>query len=437
MRVSGWGNYPRVNAKLDYFDSLNSLEKVLKKTQSTYIARGAGRSYGDSALAPTLVSSKFFDYFVSMEEDQGIVWCTAGVTLEELLDVVVPKGWFLPVCPGTRFVSVGGAVASDIHGKNHHFDGCLSQHVIGLKLFIPDYGPIYCDATTNPVLFRATCGGQGLTGIILEVGLKLIKIESPFIKVQHLRFKTLDDLVGAFESHSSYKYSVAWIDCVNSGSNKRNSILMLGEHVDCSELSQTQRDKNLNINIPFYGPSFLLNEWSMQIFNNLYYKLHGRKQESRLIDYKKYFFPLDAIGNWNRLYGKRGFFQYQFVVPKSAGIEPLRQILAKVVESGKGSFLAVLKVLGSQNQNYLSFPIEGYTLAIDFKYHESIIELIKYLNEILIDYGGRVYLAKDALLDAHSFRLMYPEWEIVQEVRDSYSLAGKVASLQSKRLGFE
>ncbi|VAW46421.1 Putative oxidoreductase [hydrothermal vent metagenome] len=434
--LSGWGRYPLQQSQQYHATHRQSVSDFIVKTPNELIARGLGRSYGDSALANTTLNTQALKHFLNFEQETGIVHCSAGVSLAEILNVFVPKGWFLPVTPGTQFVTIGGAIASDVHGKNHHLDGCFSQHLINITLCMATGECITCSPNTHRELFLATCGGMGLTGIIVSATLQLIPIESAFIEETTWKTNTLAETLEQFETHHQSTYSVAWIDCLTKGKHLGRSLLMLGEHAE-----QQNNEHNFKISppsklaVPFTMPNSLLNALTVKAFNTLYYHKVRQKKSQRLAHYAPFFYPLDSIHNWNRLYGKNGFTQYQFVLPKDAGLEGLTKILTEIVDSKRGSFLAVLKVFGKQNANYLSFPIEGYTLAIDFKIDPTLFAFLDKLDQIVLDYGGRLYLTKDARMSEQTFKKSYPQWEQFQQIRHQYNAQDTFNSVQSKRLG--
>ncbi|MCF6298798.1 MAG: FAD-binding oxidoreductase [Thiomicrorhabdus sp.] len=438
--LSGWGKYPLIESHVHTATQLKEVPSVILAHQHTpsnsFIATGLRRSYGDSALAETTLQTNKLDQFIQFDETSGVVECAAGLSLAHILNTFVPKGWFLPVTPGTQFVTVGGAIASDVHGKNHHLDGCFSQHIISLTLCVASGEQLICSLTEHRELFLATCGGMGLTGIILSARLKLIPIESAFIEETTWKTDNLAETLELFETHQNTTYSVAWIDGLTKGKHLGRSLLMLGEHA-----TKQYNSSNFKIappsklNVPFNMPNPLLNSLTVKAFNTLYYHKTQQKQSQRRAHYAPYFYPLDSIQNWNRLYGKKGFTQYQFVLPKAAGLEGLTEILTKIVDSKRGSFLAVLKVFGAQNGNYLSFPMEGYTLAIDFKIDSTLFAFLDTLDDIVLHYGGRLYLAKDARMSEKMFKQSYPQWQQFQHIRAQYGADNTFNSLQSQRLG--
>ena len=431
MQISGWGRFPTIEAKVISPVDLNAWKNSLRN-EGELIPRGLGRSYGDSANATLVLQSDYLDHYIDFDIEQGILRCEAGLSLHEILDCIIPKGWFLPVTPGSGYVTIGGAVASDVHGKNHHISGTFGDHVLSIDLLLGSGEVLRVSRSQYSELFHATCGGMGLTGIILSITLKLKAIKSSNILQTTLKARNLEEILHQFNVNQESTYSVAWIDCLAKGAQLGRSILMLGEHSDAGDLSLEEPKK---LSIPMDMPSKLLNTYSISAFNSLYYARTRQAIDQTEVSYMNFFYPLDGLRNWNRLYGKQGFVQYQFVLPKASGYEGMREILEKISDAGKGSFLAVLKGFGPQNNNYLSFPFEGYTLALDFKAEQATFDLIRKLDPMVVNYGGRIYLAKDALMSQETFKKGYPRWREFEEVRNKYHALGKFASSQSRRLG--
>ncbi len=428
MLISGWGGYPTIDANVSKPSSAQSCELL---DSTTLIPRGMGRSYGDSALASNVLQTTRLDHFLSFEPATGLITVEAGITIREILRLVIPKGWFVPVTPGTSYVTIGGAIASDVHGKNHHATGTFGQHVVSMTMLLGSGEIVQTSPIQLPDLFHATCGGMGLTGLILSATIQLQPLSSVMVRQTTLKSSCLEEAFEQFETHQHSTYSVAWIDCLAQGRNLGRSVLMLGEHETQGALDFEPKEP---INVPFYTPAALLNKASMKAFNQLYFAKaqHAREQ---CVHLSPYFYPLDAIGGWNKLYGKAGFVQYQFVLPKEQGVKHMKTMLQEISKAGTGSFLAVLKQFGPSNGNLLSFPKAGYTLALDFKMTESTVALIHRLDDMLLVMGGRVYLTKDAVMKASTFKASYPAWEAFESVRHKFSAVGKFASAQSKRLG--
>ena len=433
MKLHGWGRYPVVDATV--FSPATAaavVEAVQQEVQGPMIPRGLGRSYGDSSLASSVLQTTQMDHFLSFDDTSGELRCSAGLSLAEILDSFVPRGWFLPVTPGTRFVTVGGAIASDVHGKNHHRDGSFSEHISTMKVVTVSDGIVECSRQQFPELFHATCGGMGLTGVILEATLNLKPIRSSTIQETTIKAANLEEAVALLDDNHSAQYSVAWIDCLSTGQALGRSLLILGEHADSGELSAGSESK---LAIPVEMPSALLNQYSIQAFNHLYYNRIRRRCSERRVDYQPYFYPLDGIAHWNRMYGRDGFVQYQFVIPRASGLEGMSAVLQRIAQSRRGSFLTVLKALGPDNENYLSFPMEGYTLALDFKMDFGLFALLDELDAIVSAHGGRIYLTKDARMSEAMFKSGYPDWEKFVAVRKEYGADKVFNSLQSQRLG--
>ncbi len=426
--ISGWGGYPQVDAEVIAPTAVGACSNWL---DDIVIARGKGRSYGDSASGNKVLQTGYLDHFIAFDHVNGVLTCEAGVTLRDVLRLIVPTGWFIPVTPGTSYVSIGGAIASDVHGKNHHHTGSLGEHVRSLHMLLGSGETVVATPSEHPDLFHATCGGMGLTGIILEATLQLIPITSSRIDQTTIKAGSLEALCEAFETHAQATYSVAWIDCVRSGNSLGRGVLRLGEHATTGGLNFDAGDPP---NLPLYAPSFLINKLTVTAFNSLYYGVATHNQRAS-IPLLPYFYPLDSIGEWRRLYGKPGFVQYQFVVPYLDGVRNMRTILARIAASGAGSALAVLKLFREQNANHLSFPMAGYSLALDFRLTKRVIELFVELDAMVVDMGGRIYLTKDALMSESTFKQTYQRWQEFEEVRARYGAIGKFASSQSRRLG--
>jgi FAD/FMN-containing dehydrogenase len=430
VKISGWGRYPVIDAEGEGFETREELAALLGRP-GRMIPYGRGRSYGDSALAERIVFNRRFDKLLGFDSETGLLHCESGMTLQEIIDIFLPRGWFLPVTPGTRFITVGGAVASDVHGKNHHKVGCFTRFVDEFGLMGADGRELRCSRSENPELFRATCGGMGLTGVILDVVLRLQPIQSAYIRETVLRCRNLDEVCEAFERHAETSYSVAWIDCLAKGSRVGRSVLMLGEHAAAGR-RWLERDPVRTV--PVDLPGFCLNRYSVALFNRAYYRSHPKRVEGRLVPMDRFFYPLDRIGAWNRMYGRKGFTQYQLVLPKADGRRGLTEILSRISEAGLGSFLGVLKLFGPENDNFLSFPMEGYTLALDFKIEKRLFAFLDELDRIVLDYGGRLYLTKDVRMEAAVFRRGYPRWRRFADLRRQMGLDTKFSSRQSERL---
>lgn len=429
-KISGWGNYPRQDSQC-ITPSTAALLRTAVNQEESLLARGMGRSYGDSANAHKVLATSYCNHFIDFDDRTGILTAEAGITFREILTIIVAKGWFLPVTPGTSYVTLGGAIASDVHGKNHHIAGTFGQHVISLSLVLGTGEIIAASKHENTDLFHATCGGMGLTGVIYSATIQLIPIRSSFIRQKTIKADCIEAACESFEDNSNATYSVAWIDCLAKGKSLGRSVLMLGEHAEEGGL---EIDIKEPVAIPFNTPSALINSLTIKTFNGVYW-YKARDKRSQTVPLMPYFYPLDAIGNWNKLYGKAGFLQFQCVIPKIDGVANMRKLLTEIANCGEGSFLAVLKQFGKANENFLSFPTEGYTLALDFKFSTSIIKTLSRLEEIVVEMGGKLYLTKDAVMQESTFKVTYPNWEKFESIREKYGAIGKFSSSQSKRLG--
>lgn len=429
-KITNWALYPEKEVTWFEPSSVPEIQELVKNYDNL-IARGNGRCYGDLSLAPVTVSMLRLNKFISFNYISGEITCEAGVLLSEVLEVVVPKGYFLPVTPGTKFITVGGAIASNIHGKNHHVDGTFADHVLWIELVDEKGGVTKCSKFENERIFLDTCGGMGSTGIITKACFTLKKIKSAYITEKLIKAKNLDEILQLFDEYKHFTYSVAWIDCLAKGEDLGRSILMVGEHSTSKDLNEEQKAKalliprKLKLNVPFFFPSFALNPLSIKIFNFLFYHKQQKKEVEITVDYDKFFYPLDAIHNWNRIYGKTGFTQYQFVIPKDKK-EGLKEIISTIAETNEGSFLAVLKLFGKENQySSLNFPSEGYTLALDFKINKNTWKLLDKLDKLVERNNGRLYLTKDSRMSASFFSKTY---------KMSKQLTNKFCSFQLKRL---
>jgi len=428
MNLTSWGMYPQIHNTKTTLEDMESLKKYIDEDKE-FIPYGNGRSYGDSALNENILYTKPKNNFLGFDEKNGILHIQSGVVLSEIIESFVPRGWFLKVTPGTKLITVGGAIASDIHGKNHHVEGCFSECVEEFNIMLPNKEIKTCKKGDE--LFLATCGGMGLSGIILDAKISLKKINSKNINQITIKTKNLKETFEAFEKYKDMPYSVAWIDCLATGKDIGKCLLMVGDFSNDGDLEYKEKKK---LNIPFNFPSFALNTLSVKAFNWLYYNKAPDGISKQKVDIDSFFYPLDAINNWNRIYGKGGFTQYQFILPKESSFDGLHEILKKIAQSKKGSFLAVLKLYGKANSNYLSFPMEGYSLALDFKIEKGIFELLDRLDEIVLKYNGRIYLTKDVRVSKQNFEKGYPDIEKFREFRKKHNMDKKLNSLQSKRV---
>ena len=443
MLLSNWGKYPCIETQLSTPAHMADLTQQVQAAPAS-IARGLGRCYGDSALhAQRVFSTQRLNHMLAFDAETGLLVAEAGVSLAEIVEAFAPRGWFLPVTPGTKFVTLGGAVASDVHGKNHHVAGTFGQHVPWIDILTAKEGVVRCSPSENTQLFHATCGGHGLTGIIVRVALQLVRISSAWISQTTIKTGNLEEIMDAFETYEHFHYSVAWIDCLKTGAQLGRSILMCGDFSTPADLDAAKAQKpyylkaKQPLSIPCDFPSLALNTFSVKAFNTLYYGKAPQGTTKNIVSYNTFFYPLDSLSHWNRIYGKRGFTQYQFVIPKEAAKEGLPLILQRIARSGQGSFLAVLKLFGKQFHSYgnISFPTQGYTLALDFPITSKLFPLLDSLDAMVLDYGGRHYLTKDARMQAQTLHASYGSLlEDFLEVKALWNPNNTFTSLQAQRL---
>jgi len=374
---------------------------------------GLGRSYGDVCLLDggTLLSSSGLSRLLHFDANAGLLRCEAGVSLAEILDFAVPRGWFLPTTPGTKFVTVGGAIANDVHGKNHHVAGTFGCHVPRFELLRSDGSRFECSATENPEWYRATIGGLGLTGLITWADIQLRPIVSRKINFQGIKFVGIDEFLAISRESEKVEYTVAWIDCIAQGRNFARGIFMRGSHVE--HPGELKPSSKIHLSVPIEMPAGLLNRLTVGAFNALYFRRQLSLRTSAVIDYEPFFYPLDTLLHWNRIYGRKGLLQFQCVLPENADPMGITRILRAITDSGLASFLAVLKVFGNvKSPGLLSFPRPGITLALDFPIgREGSFDLLNRLGAITLEYGGRMYPAKDAMMTPKQFQTFYPEWK--------------------------
>jgi FAD/FMN-containing dehydrogenase len=437
--LSGWGRYPVLDCRTLAARGRDDVLHAIEATPSL-IARGLGRSYGDAALNPagTLAMARS-DRLIAFDEDTGLLECEAGLSLAALLRLFVPRGWFPPVTPGTKHVTVGGMIAADVHGKNHHRAGSFGMHVERLTLATADGRVIACSPTENAGLFAATIGGMGLTGIVLSAAFRLVPIETAYLRQRTDAANDLAEAIALLEEKGSATYTVAWIDCLAGGSNIGRSIVFSGEHARVTDLPPRRQadpfrfSSRRSLAVPLDAPPWALSPLTIRAFNEVYFRGNRSKKE-RLLDYDRFFYPLDALQGWNRLYGRRGFVQYQCVLPKAAAAEGLGRLLSLIRGAGEGSFLAVLKLLG-RGGAFMSFPLEGYTLALDLPASPHCLALLDRLDAVVADCGGRLYLAKDARASAGLIERCYPDIDRFRHVRATVDPRHKFRSALSERIG--
>ncbi len=442
--ISGWGLYPQESCHLFRPERERELKEIVAQEPKFLVPRGLGRAYADAALNADqgVVLQDRFSHFLAFDPKTGILECEGGVSFEDILETFVPRGFFLGVSPGTKFVTVGGAIAADIHGKNHDRDGSMGNFVEHFHLMTADGGQTKCSRTENADLFWATIGGMGLTGIITRAAIRLKPIPSSRLNVYFEKTKGLDETLERFTAmEGRYPFTVCWMDMLATGSRLGRSVLMQGDFAAVSDLHGDPAPLALRlpkkINLPFTLPEATLNALSVKLFNTFIYTKYPH-QKTKLLTIDQYFYPLDVMNHWNRGYGKRGFIQYQAVWPFASSKEALKKTVQEIQKAGANACLNVLKPMGPQGEGWLSFPLAGHTLAIDIPFRgDKTTRLVKRLNDLALDYGGRVYLAKDAFLSPEGFRRMYPNWEKFLKLKAKIDPKGKFSSSLSRRINLE
>ncbi|MEO8348339.1 MAG: FAD-binding oxidoreductase [Acidobacteriota bacterium] len=441
--LSGWGRYPVEICRLFRPEKRSSLGSILASGgEPSYIPRGLGRSYGDAALNGDggVISFERLNRLLAFDPETGILECEGGVSFEEILRHFLPRGFFVPVTPGTKFVTLGGAIASDVHGKNHHRVGTISGFLVDLRLLTPGGEILTCSSEENPDVFWATVGGLGLTGLILSARVRLKPVETAYVLVDYVKVPNVDEALAAMEqSDNSYEYSVAWIDCLASGRALGRSVLMRANPAGERDLPAGIRDplsirRGRSWSVPFDFPTWGLNRSTVGVFNEAFYRRHSSRS-GQLVDFDTYFYPLDSIRGWNRMYGRRGFVQYQVVLPSGTSRSGLIDLLERFSASGRSSFLAVLKAFGPSNAGLLSFPLSGYTLTLDLPVQDGLVPFLREMDRVVLGHGGRLYLAKDAVTTAESVAEMYPRLGRFREIRAGLDPDGRLASSLARRVG--
>lgn len=421
-QLSSWGRFPYAPQTADtchWRHEVPSKLCSLVSTQGSTLPYGNGRSYGDSCLAASdhVLSLRSLDRFIQVDWQRGRVVAEAGVTLAQILEISIPKGWFLAVAPGTQLATLGGAIANDVHGKNHHVRGTFGNYLISMGLLRHREEVVKCSASQNSELYSATIGGLGLTGIILWAEIQLIPILSSQIDSVTVRFGSLEEFFSlSAELDAEHEYSVAWIDCLSKGSQVGRGVFIVGDHAHYGSLIEKERTQLV---MPFSPPISLINKASLRVFNEVYWRLHPSERALRRNSYESFFFPLDRINNWNRIYGRKGFQQYQCVIPEAVAPRVMGEVLRVISSSGQGSFLAVLKRCGEiVSPGILSFPMKGTSLALDFPQNTQLASLFERLDSMVHEAGGRLYPAKDAHMKGCDFRRAYPAWQQLEVLRD-------------------
>ncbi|MBK1657398.1 FAD-binding oxidoreductase [Paracraurococcus ruber] len=431
--LQGWGRSSSAPCLAARPERMRELLAALQPPEGrTLLPHGGGRSYGDQALnsGGAAILTTRLDRILAFDEGSGLVVAEPGVTFADLLEVFLPRGWLAPTSPGTAFATLGGAVANDVHGKNHHRAGSFGDHVLWLDLLLPDGRLLRISDEEEAALFRATIGGMGLTGIVTAICFRMQRVPSNALRVHSRRVPDLEAFLAGFAEAAEATWSVGWIDALAGGRALGRGVL---ETAEPSE-SGLPPPKLKSRTFPMDAPPWLLNRLTVRGFNALYWRrapVAGREQTTH---YGKFLYPLDAILHWNRMYGRRGFHQFQCVLPFGPGEAALRQLLETISAAGEASFLAVLKVMGRPGRGLLSFALPGYSLALDIPARPGAAELLAALERITRDAGGRIYLAKDSMLSAEGFWSMYPEARRFMEIRAEIDPEGRLSSDMARRL---
>ncbi len=411
-----WGRYPhaphRAVVPVRWRDDVIDLAAI----EGPALPYGWGRSYGDSCLneGGTLLDTGPLNRFMDFDDTTGLLRCEAGVTLADILALIVPRGWFLPTTPGTKFITVGGAIANDVHGKNHHKAGTFGCHVTRFELLRSDGERMICSPDENAELFRATIGGLGLTGLILWAEIRVRRVAGPFIAKEQIRFRCVDEFFEiSADSDERFEHTMAWVDCLATGQHLGRGLFMRGNYAWPKHIPRKAAEPRSLFTVPVQLPAFVLNLATVKAFNGLYYRSQLTKRAHQVVPYDPFFYPLDAIYEWHRLYGAPGFLQYQFVIPYAQDRTAIKDILTQISQSGVVSFLAVLKVFGNvPSPGMLSFPRPGVTLALDFPFRgQRTLALLNRLDQVVREHGGVLYPAKDARMSAETFQACYPQWQ--------------------------
>jgi len=443
VELTGWNGYPRFEAAV--FEPSSQIEAAQFQHDLTgVVARGNGRAYSDCAVGTSAcLLARRLDRFRGFDAASATLTVESGVLLADIIAELLPRGFFPPVVPGTQFVTIGGMIAADVHGKNHHGAGSFGTHVESLLLALPSGKVLACSAQSNPDLLDATIGGMGLTGTILQATFRLARVETGWIKQQTFVAPDLAAALAVLSAHDHVPYSAAWIDCLARGRALGRSLVYLGEHATREDLASLAPEaspfppaRRRRLAVPLNLPRFTLNRWSVAAFNEAYFRKGSAAAGKPFLNtVDGYFFPLDGIAHWNRIYGRHGFLQHQCVVPGEHAHATIGEILTRVAERGNASFLAVLKKLGSASRGLLSFPSPGFTLALDLAIDKGIFAFLAEIDRLVAAAGGRIYLAKDARQSREMFESGYLDLGRFRDIRHGIDAPGRVASRLSERLG--
>ena len=430
--LAGWGRLPVPGRE-------TLAENLEQATAGAVLSRGLGRSYGDSSLpanpADKVVGTRLANRILGFDDASGVLRAEAGLSLAEMNRLFIPRGWFTPVTPGTKFVTLGGMVASDVHGKNHHVDGCFGAHVRSLRMRLADDSVVTCSPTQDADLFYGTIGGMGLLGHVLEVECQLKRISSPWLWMESERVGGVDAFLSSLQHAAhSFPMSMGWIDCLSRGRSMGRGIMMAGRWATPAEAPAAPPKEAKKITFPVVLPNLALNPLTASLFNTAYYGKHVRRKAAGIVAPDPFFYPLDAILDWNRAYGSRGFTQYQCVIPRASGAPAVREFMQLLTKLGGASPLCVIKDCGPEGKGVLSFPLEGTSIAVDMAVSADLQRIIDNLNQFVIAAKGRIYLTKDRFTRAEHFAAMEPRLPAFLALREKWDPKRRLRSAQSKRL---
>jgi len=429
--MSGWGRYGNYKTKVYRPKTIDEIKKKLNDSSvNTFICRGLGRSYGDSSINDRIIDLSKLIKKLKISTKKKEIECTSNFSIKELLPIILKEQFFLNVTPGTQYVTIGGAIASDIHGKNHHKDGSFCDYVSEIKMLLANGKIIKCSKTKNKKLFFSICGGMGLTGIILSAKIQLLKIPSNFIKETIIKSTSLKETLNYFKQYNQKKYLVSWIDTNAKKGNLGRGIIYIGEHIEYKNDSLV---KHNSLKIPFNFPNFFLNNFFLKLLSKIYF-LKNLKFKERIVELKKYFYPLDNIENWNKIYGVLGFVQIQILLRNQNAAINLKKIILFFQKKNQVSFVSTLKKMGKKNKNLLSFPDNGYTITFDVKNNANLVIFHYELEKILKKMNAKFYLTKDALMTKEYFQMNCSNISKFIRYKKIYDPKFKFTSYQSKRL---
>ena len=420
VAFESWGRYPKYAGKVVPMNWQQEFPANIAGLHNGALPVGMGRSYGDSCLLKdgNLVVMTGMNRLLDFDPESGILTAESGITLAQILDFAVPRGFFLPVTPGTKYVTLGGAIANDVHGKNHELAGSFGCYVPQFELVRSDGSRRICSLTENPDWYAATIGGMGLTGVITWAQLRLKPIVSRMIDYEGIQYHGIDEFLAIKKEYQDVEYTVSWVDCASTGKNFARGVFMLGDHSKVhAELKPSPKPKLV---FPFNAPGFALNHTTVSMFNTVFFHKQIKQRVKTLQDYEPFFYPLDKVLHWNRMYGKRGLVQFQYAIPWADAKEGTIAILREIAKSGQASFLAVLKAFGDiQSDGMMSFPQAGIMLALDFPIKPGLtFPLLQRLGDMTLEFGGRLYPAKDAAMTAPQFQAFYPQWQMFARYKD-------------------